>query len=98
MKSRAIETVLSFQHPDGGFCGGPPPGHQPHLLPTYASIMSLSILCGDHSQPGGGAGLSEMGKKAWDRVDRKGMYEFFMRCKRDDGGFVVCEGGEVDVR
>lgn len=39
-----------------------------------------------------------MGRKAWARVDRKGMYELFMRCKQADGGFVVCEGGEVDVR
>ena len=86
MKRRGIETVLAFQHPDGGFCGGPPPGHVAHLLPTYASIMTLAILCGDHSKKGGG--VSEMGKQAWKRVDRQGLYEFFMRCKQPDGG--VC--------
>lgn len=83
MRKRAAETVLSFQHPGGGFGGGPAPGHEAHLLPTYASVMALAIT----SLP-----------DAWDRIDRKRMYEFFMRCKRPDGSFVVCHGGEVDVR
>jgi protein farnesyltransferase subunit beta len=83
MRNRAAETILSFQDPTGGFAGGPAPGHEAHLLPTYASVMSLAI-----------AAVPE----AWERIDRKGMYEFFMRCKRDDGSFVVCHGGEVDVR
>jgi len=40
--------------------------------------------------PGGG----------WDVIaaNRQATYDFFMRCKKPDGGFVVCEGGEVDVR
>lgn len=83
MRQRAAETVLAFQHPQGGFGGGPSPGHEAHLLPTYASVMALAIT----SLP-----------EAWERIDRKGMYEFFMSCKRDDGSFVVCHGGEVDVR
>lgn len=83
MRQRGVATILSFQDPKGGFAGGPAPGHQAHLLPTYASVMSLAIL----NVP-----------EAWEHIDRKGMYEFFMRCKRDDGSFVVCQGGEVDVR
>lgn len=60
----------------------------PHLLPTYAAVVSLAIT--GHAGPGGG----------WDRLaaSRQGIYDFFMRCKRPDGSFVVCEGGEIDVR
>lgn len=83
MRSKAAETILSFQHLRGGFGGGP--GQDAHLLPTYASVCALAIVGANN-------------KSVWERIDRKGMYEFFMRCKRDDGSFVVCEGGEVDVR
>ncbi len=83
MKKKAAETILSFQSPSGGFCGGPPPAHMAHLLPNYASVMVLAI-CGT--------------KEDWSKIDRKGMYEFFMRCKLPDGGFIVSEDGEVDVR
>jgi prenyltransferase beta subunit len=41
---RGIETILSFQHPSGGFAGGP--GQLPHLLPTYAAVCSLAMLGG----------------------------------------------------
>jgi len=43
-------------------------------------------------RPGPGGGWEELAGK------RQEMYDFFMRCKRPDGGFVVCEGGELDVR
>lgn len=72
---------MHFQHPDGGFGGGP--GQLAHLLPTYASVMTLAIV----GSPA-----------AWAQIDRKKCYEFFMRCKQSDGSFVVCKGGEVDVR
>ncbi|POW20835.1 hypothetical protein PSHT_03116 [Puccinia striiformis] len=39
---RAIETLMSFQHPQGGFGGGP--GQLAHLASTYASISALAIL------------------------------------------------------
>lgn len=50
--------------------------------------MSLAIV--GHAGPGGG----------WDQLvsARQGIYDFFMRCKRPNGSFVVCEGGEIDVR
>lgn len=41
---------------------------------------------------GPGGGWEELAAK------RQEMYDFFMRCKRPDGGFVVCEGGELDIR
>lgn len=74
--------------PLGGFAGGSADTQLPHLLPTYASTCSLAIVGG--SGPGGG----------WEQLAgaRQGIYDFFMRCKRPDGGFVVCHGGEVDVR
>lgn len=83
-KTRAVETILSFQNPvTGGFGGGPWETHKSHLLPTYASICCLAIA--------GDVGV-------WERIDREGVYRFFMSCKKGDGSFVVCEGGEVDVR
>ncbi|BEI81978.1 hypothetical protein CcaverHIS002_0211380 [Cutaneotrichosporon cavernicola] len=73
IKNRATNTLLHFLHPSGGFSGGAANSHIPHLLPTYAAVISLSLF-------------------------RQSIYDFFMRCKRPDGSFVVCQGGEVDVR
>lgn len=39
---RIIQTLESFQHPDGGFGGGP--GQLAHLAPTYAAVHSLALL------------------------------------------------------
>ncbi|BEJ12676.1 hypothetical protein CspHIS471_0211360 [Cutaneotrichosporon sp. HIS471] len=88
IKNRATNTLLHFLHPSGGFSGGAANSHIPHLLPTYAAVVSLAIV--GHSGPGGG----------WERLvdSRQRIYDFFMRCKRPDGSFVVCQGGEVDVR
>lgn len=72
--------------PLGGFGGGP--GQLPHLLPTYAAVCSLAIA-GNDGPTGGWTQLAD---------HRQAIYDFFMRCKRPDGGFVVCENGEVDVR
>ncbi|KAI0804777.1 terpenoid cyclases/protein prenyltransferase alpha-alpha toroid [Irpex lacteus] len=58
------------------------PGQFPHLLPTYAAVCALAI-----SGPGG-----------WDRIDREGLYNFFMSLKQPDGSFLVSHHGEVDVR
>jgi protein farnesyltransferase subunit beta len=77
--NRAIATFLSFQHPTGGFAGGP--GQIPHLLPTYAAVCSLAILNG-----------------GWEEINREALLAFFLRMKRPDGSFTVCDGGEVDVR
>lgn len=101
--SRAIDTVLTWQHPDGGFGGGP--GQAAHLLATYASVCALSIA----GRPGENGG--------WDQIDRyvvydqrleklnqfasqtrKKMYRFFMSLKQPDGSFLVAHHAEVDVR
>ncbi|WVQ81223.1 hypothetical protein IAT38_003345 [Cryptococcus sp. DSM 104549] len=87
-KDRVVSTVLHFLAPGSGFAGGPANSQLPHLLPTYASVCSLAISGGD-APKGGWKELADA---------RQGIYDFFMKCKRPDGGFVVCEGGEVDVR
>ena len=53
---RAINTIMKWQHPDGGFGGGS--GQAAHLLPTYAAVCSLAIV----GRPGPGGG--------WDQIDR----------------------------
>ncbi|KAF7328986.1 Protein farnesyltransferase subunit beta [Mycena venus] len=83
-KQKAVETIMAWQHPEGGFGGGP---HQAaHLLPTYAAVCALAIA----GKPGEGGG--------WDQIDRKKMYKFFMSLKQPDGSFLVAHHSEVDVR
>ncbi|KAK7018634.1 protein farnesyltransferase subunit beta [Favolaschia claudopus] len=83
-RKKAVDTIMAWQHPEGGFGGGP---HQAaHLLPTYASVCALAIA----GKPGEGGG--------WDQIDRKKMYKFFMSLKQPDGSFLVAHHSEVDVR
>ncbi|KAF9448745.1 terpenoid cyclases/Protein prenyltransferase [Macrolepiota fuliginosa MF-IS2] len=83
-RQRAVNKILAWQHPKGGFCGGP--GQSPHLLPTYAAVCALAIV----GKPGPGGG--------WDEIDRAKLYDFFMSLKQPDGSFRVAEHMEVDVR
>lgn len=83
-KKRVIDKVLTWQHPNGGFGGGP--GQSSHLLTTYASVCILAIV--GSSGPAGG----------WDQINRKGIYNFFMSLKQRDGSFLVAHHAEVDVR
>ncbi|KAF5350166.1 hypothetical protein D9756_009260 [Leucocoprinus leucothites] len=83
-RQRAIDKILAWQHPNGGFSGGP--GQSPHLLPTYAAVCAMAIA----GRPGPGGG--------WDQIDRPKLYEFFMSLKQPDGSFRVAEHMEVDVR
>ncbi|KAG1880848.1 terpenoid cyclases/protein prenyltransferase alpha-alpha toroid [Suillus subluteus] len=83
-KQKAIDTIMAWQHPDGGFGGGP--GQAAHLLPTYAAVCALAIV----GRPGPGGG--------WDQIDREKMYKFFMSLKQSDGAFLVAHHAEVDVR
>ena len=36
---RCVDTIASFQDPNGGFCGGPQ--QMPHLAATYAATLCL---------------------------------------------------------
>ncbi|EGN97652.1 hypothetical protein SERLA73DRAFT_92860 [Serpula lacrymans var. lacrymans S7.3] len=83
-KQRTIDTILAWQHPDGGFGGGP--GQAAHLLPTYAAVSALANV----GRPGPRGG--------WDQVDRAKMYKFFMSLKQPDGSFLVSHHAEVDAR
>ncbi|KAJ7590765.1 terpenoid cyclases/protein prenyltransferase alpha-alpha toroid [Mycena floridula] len=83
-KQRCIDTIMTWQSPEGGFGGGA--GHRPHLLPTYAAVCALAIA----GRPGPGGG--------WDQIDREKMYKFFMSLKQPDGSFLVSQHAEVDVR
>jgi len=83
-KQRAIDTIMQWQRPDGGFGGGP--GQGAHLLPTYAAVCSLAIV----GRPGPGGG--------WDQIDRDKLYKWYMSLKQPDGSFIVSTHGEVDVR
>ncbi|KAF8968548.1 terpenoid cyclases/protein prenyltransferase alpha-alpha toroid [Flammula alnicola] len=59
-KQRCIDKIMTWQHPEGGFGGGP--GQAAHLLPTYASVCALAIV----GRPGPNGG--------WDQVDRSLNY------------------------
>ncbi|TEB26162.1 farnesyltransferase subunit beta [Coprinellus micaceus] len=83
-KQKAIDKIMAWQHPAGGFAGGP--GQAAHLLTTYASVCALAIV--GRAGPGGG----------WDDIDRKKIYDFFMSLKQKDGSFLVAHHSEVDVR
>lgn len=82
--NRAVDSILRFQHSDGGFGGGP--GQNAHLLSNYAAVCSLAIV--GSGEEGGG----------WDKIDRKKMYEWFMSLKEPDGSFLVSRDAEVDMR
>ncbi|KAF8342461.1 terpenoid cyclases/protein prenyltransferase alpha-alpha toroid [Amanita rubescens] len=83
-KQRSIDKILTWQHPEGGFGGGP--GQAAHLLPTYAAVCALAIV----GRPGQNGG--------WDQINREKMHGFFMSLKQKDGSFLVTKHGEVDVR
>ncbi|KAH9976081.1 terpenoid cyclases/protein prenyltransferase alpha-alpha toroid [Russula compacta] len=83
-KQRAINTIMRWQHPQGGFGGGP--GQAAHLLATYAAVCSLAIV----GRPGPGGG--------WDEINRDTLYKWYMSLKQPDGSFIVSTHGEVDVR
>lgn len=46
-RDRILSTYSTFQHPDGGFSGGP--NQQAHLAPTYAAVNALILLKGPDS-------------------------------------------------
>lgn len=87
-----VDFLISLQHPTGGFGGGH--GHAPHVLSTYAAVLSLCIL--GHELKCFPAVVA--------RIDRAGLRAFYERMKVTDpndesyGGFRVCDGGEIDTR
>ena len=100
LQARAISTLMHFQSRDGGFGGGP--GQIGHLMSTYAAVCALAILGGPGTVPNAldlKTGHSvDVGRGAWDAIDRERMYAWMLRLKQPDGSFLVHENGETDVR
>lgn len=58
-------------------------GHTSHLAATYAALLSLATIGGD---------------EAYLSINRSLMWQWLGKLKLANGGFVVCENGEEDVR
>ncbi|KAL8278251.1 hypothetical protein RQP46_009424 [Phenoliferia psychrophenolica] len=58
------------------------PGQLSHLAPSYAAVLALSYV----------------GEDGFKMINRRGMYNFFLKLKQPDGSFIMHIGGEVDVR
>ncbi|KAG0648919.1 Ras s prenyltransferase subunit beta [Hyphodiscus hymeniophilus] len=80
-RQRMISTCDPIQNASGGFGGGN--GQMSHLAPTYAIILSLSIM---------------EDKACLDLIDRKAMWKWLGALKQADGGFQMSVGGEEDIR
>jgi protein farnesyltransferase subunit beta len=85
---KAIGTIMSCQHPQGGFGGGP--GQLAHLASTYASIAALTILLDGADQ--------NIVDETCAQIDRQKMLEWMLSLKMPDGSFRMHHGGEIDVR
>lgn len=84
----------------GGFGGGP--GQQAHTAPTYASVLTLSVLT-SHPDKHVAEQAMELLREA-----RSGILQFYLSCKVHHlnlgsagnglGGFRVSKDGEIDTR
>ena len=82
-----FETIASSPNVDsngsGPFGGGVE--QLPHVAATYSAIVAL-VLCDNIDN-------------CWDKIDTKGIYEWFLSLKQPDGGFSTClPSGENDTR
>ncbi|KKY28901.1 putative farnesyltransferase beta subunit ram1 [Phaeomoniella chlamydospora] len=83
--SRYRKDVIKTFSPAQSPRGGFGGGHGqlPHLAGSYAALLTIALVGGT---------------EAYDMVDRHAMWQWLGRLKRPDGGFQICEGGEVDTR
>lgn len=58
-------------------------GQIPHLASTYAGINALAITGNE---------------TVWSQIDKSKIYKWLLKLKQPNGGFVMHEGGECDVR
>lgn len=58
-------------------------GQLPHLAPTYAGLNALAITGNEN---------------VWSKIDKTAFYKWLLKLKQPNGGFVMHEGGECDVR
>lgn len=83
MMPRIVDTLGRFQNATGGFGGGP--AQISHGAPTYASCLALLLIAPSYP-------------KAYDAIDRRSIYKWFLSMKRPNGGFMMHDDGETDVR
>ena len=72
-----------FQNQIGGFGGGPT--QISHGAPTYASCLALLLIAPTHPA-------------AYSIINRKTLYKWFLSMKKKNGGFMMHDDGETDVR
>ncbi|KAF2434485.1 prenyltransferase [Tothia fuscella] len=79
------ERIISTCTPFQNKTGGFGGGHGQfsHIATSYASVLSI-VMVG--------------GQEALDLIDRKAMWHWLGQMKQKNGGFSVCEGGEIDIR
>ncbi|KAH9816182.1 terpenoid cyclases/protein prenyltransferase alpha-alpha toroid [Melampsora americana] len=83
-----IDTILSFQDPNGGFGGGP--GQSAHLASTFACTLALSSLLAK-SEP-------VLVQQTWSKINRDKMYHWILSLKQSNGSFLMQMNAEADVR
>uniref|UniRef100_A0A915LP28 Protein farnesyltransferase subunit beta n=1 Tax=Meloidogyne javanica TaxID=6303 RepID=A0A915LP28_MELJA len=76
-----IVSVLNLCKSSGGYAGAP--GHCPHIVTTYAAVMTLVEIGTD---------------EALNSIERDKLKEFISSMKQSNGSFCVHEDGEIDVR
>jgi protein farnesyltransferase subunit beta len=79
---------MSFQHPQGGFGGGP--GQLAHLTSTFACIAALATLLDGADQ--------SLINETCAQIDRKKTYEWMLSLKMPNGSFAMHQDGDIDVR
>jgi protein farnesyltransferase subunit beta len=58
-------------------------GQMSHLATSYAIVLALAIVGGE---------------ECFEVVDRKAMWRWLCSLKEPEGGFAMCQQGEVDIR
>ena len=77
-----VATLASCQNAQEGGFGGGPQ-QLSHCAPTYAAVLSLMVVGTE---------------AAYEAIDRRVLYRWFMARKHPSGGFCMHDDGEVDVR
>ncbi|KAL7069903.1 hypothetical protein ACQ4LE_010865 [Meloidogyne hapla] len=85
LKEELANKIVSFlnlcKSSSGGYAGAP--GHYPHIVTTYAAVMTLIEIGTD---------------EALNSIERDKLREFIKSMKQSNGSFCVHNDGEVDVR